>query len=174
MERQQSDNLGCAPTLAAVFALLLGFLLCGCVTEHRATRWMDDHGFRAASYCKTSFPCILDVRPGDTVLIPGDTILIPGDSVECPPQKIGDHPAIAPCPPSRMIRDTILIRDTLTIMDSADIHALRGQLEAQDRELDKAQKMANRLKNGRNTWRSIAIPLIAALLAWVAVKFKII
>lgn len=174
MERQQSDNLGCVPVLAAAFALLLGLLLCGCVTEKRATRWMDDHGFRAASYCKTSFPCILDVRPGDTVLIPGDTILIPGDSVECPPQNIGDPPATVPCPPSRMVRDTILIRDTLTIMDSADIHALRGQLEAQDRELDKAQATVKRLKNGRNTWRSIAIPLLAALVAWLAEKFKLL
>lgn len=154
--------------LAAVSILAL--LLSSCQFSRKISiRYAKSHIDTAASWCAKDFPCVLgEIISSDTIR-KIDTTYLSGDSVLCP----AGAPAVK-CPPRLIIHDSTSIHDSIPVRDSAQIRILMGKLDSSRVALTQVSADRDRLKAGRNTWRSIAIPLIAALLAWVAAKFKLI
>lgn len=69
-----------------------------------------------------------------------------------------------PCPPSIHRVDTVKTTETVTIENTAKIDVLNKEVAECKADADKA-------RNGRNTWRIIAIVAGLALLGTVAAKF---
>jgi hypothetical protein len=163
------------PNLKIGFTALLisaGLISCG-LSRKIATRWMDGHPDTVAVRCALDFPCVPgEIISRDTVR-KTDTTYIPGNSISCPTTDSGS-PVYVHCPPQFTIRDSTTVHDTAWVLDSARIRILTAQRDSVNRALVNVSADRDRLKMGRNTWRSIAIPLIAALLAWAAAKFKLI
>lgn len=160
--------------LQILTALLISAGLISCGLSHKiATRWMDKHPDTVAVRCALDFPCV----PGEIIsrdtIHKTDTAYLPGDSIPCPATD-SSRPVYVHCPPQLTIRDSVTVHDTAWVLDSALVSVLKAQRDSADRALVNVSADRDRLKTGRNTWRSIAIPLIAALLAWTAAKFKLI
>lgn len=173
--------------------LLIGFLLCGCMTQRKAVRYMQDHAFAAASYCASAFPVRDSVAyvPGKRVLLPGDTILIPGRVIPCPqtgsvtippytPPNTGgqvvvsDEPYLIHCPASRLITDTLLRTDTVTVWreNTAKTAAMRGEL-AQLRA-DSTRAILVRAKATKRGWLMWGtwITLALVIAGWLFIRSK--
>jgi hypothetical protein len=136
-----------------------------------ATKWMNSHPDTVATRCAKDFPCVPEEIIFSDTVHTIDTSYLPGDSIPCPANDSGKTVYVK-CLPRLVIHDSVKIHDSIPILDNARIYALAAQRDSVSRALVKISADRDRLKSGRNTWRSIAIPLIAALLAWVAAKFK--
>lgn len=155
--------------------LILLLILTGCVTERRATRYMQTHGFFAASYCASAFPVKDTVvfKPGRQPVIPApDTILIPGDSIPCPVSIV---PEKVKCPDGTIIKIPypVPVHDTMVITreNTAKAAALQSSLDKQSTSLQNAE-------NGRKKWRQWALItwaiLAVGIAGFVMSKFRII
>lgn len=155
--------------------LLLMFFLFGCTTERKATRYFNEHGYKAAQYCAAAFPVKTDsvFLPGKPI-IKSDTTFLPGDSIPCPPQKPGAAPPVVHCPPSLVIRDTIIQRDTLRITkeNPAKDSIIAGQakqISEQGIRLQIAEDKASH--RGWLMWGTWVV-LAVAIAGWIFVKSK--
>jgi len=143
---------------------------------------MDQHAFDAARYCSESFPCSTgDIHPGMPMHFT-DTLYMPGDSVECPDQ-FPDAGKKVPCPPTKIIRDSIHVTDTLSVADSAHIAYLSGQRDSAFTAAKIARIAAENAIKGEQEWKSkakargwtiygflAAIGLFGCI--WLYLKFK--
>lgn len=158
---------------AAAVVLLLGFLLCGCMTQKKAIRYMSSHGYVAAQYCAAAFPI-----KSDSIFLPGkvihtsDTTWLPGDSVQCPPGEPGKAGPKLPCPKPFAVHDTLWRHDTLRI--TKENPAKDSIISGLKDRLTLTTTRAENAENGRSKWRSWVLWTwgILAAVAAVIIVFK--
>lgn len=169
---------------AAFCVLFLGFILCGCVTQKKATSYFDNHAFQGADYCASRFPVDSFFKPGK-IITTTDTITIPGQTIYLQDTITNIIKDSVKCPPSKIIKISNSKVDTAGIIDKAKYKALQGKIiELQTKityqatQVGKTSADAERWKNGRNSWRWIGISALsviaASLITFLVVKFKII
>lgn len=161
--------------LAAIAVLVLGFLLTGCTTQRKVVKYMNAHGYEAASYCALAFPV-----KDSTIYLPGKTVVthhvdtIPGEVIPCPDHFVDANKKIyVHCPPSIHTHDTVIRHDTAYVIreNTAKTAAVTGQLAITTTRADKAE-------NGLSKWRRWCLvtwgALALSIAAFAAAKFKIL
>lgn len=135
--------------------LLTLLLFSSCLTEkrasHRVAALKSKYPHVLAQFCVTNYP----VQTSTSIeyqFLPGDTQYVPGPLIDCdsagkaapPVSGVKLVPIKVPCPPSKLIRDTIRIRQVDTIVDTRKVDLLlmdlndlkveKKQIEAQFRD----------------------------------------
>lgn len=143
------------------FSLLFLLLFYACSPSARLAKIEARHPLEAASFCATRYPVRI-IDSTREIYLPGQTVYIPGETIEadCPaspePVKIK-----VPCPPSSTRVDTFNKEHHRTEESTAALEAAQlqheQQLAAKEKALQKEKQRADRLWDGRNTWRKIGI-----------------
>lgn len=152
--------------IAIVTFVLAVIYLSGCkpseqLQRKRANDFFNSHPAEIAKRCADQFPPV--IKEGKTIL-KTDTLIQPGISIPCPPNEKGDT-IFVKCPPSRIIRDTILRIDT--IENIARIYALQHESDSlttesiKDKETIKQAK--EEAKKSRNKLNHLLAGIIGAM-----------
>lgn len=153
-----------------ILSFVLVAVLFGCSTEKqfkkqkkKATDFFLLNRPELAKLCNQEFPDIpVKVVPGDTIL-KTDTIVIPGPKFVCP-----DSVTTLDCPPSKLIKDTKIIRDSVFIKDTDKEYILNTQIQklTSEKEIIKInlEEVKEKLRisdNKKTQWFWMLIALVA-------------
>lgn len=115
-------------------------LLClvSCNTEKQLQRISIKKPQVLAKYCSTQFPCdgtatttVITYLPGDTTYLPSDTVRIDCDTAKGVQE--------VPCPPTKVIRDTIKKETEKKVFDSARAFLYNYQKDSLVKEIIKKE-----------------------------------
>mgnify|MGYP001020439747 CR=1 FL=1 len=149
---------------------MIGFALLGCNAERqfqkqkkKATDFFLLNRSELAELCDREFPEVpVRVVPGDTIKN-SDTIFIPGPKLVCP-----DSVTTLDCPPTKIIKDSIIIRDSVFYKDTDREYILNTKIEelASEKEVIKLvleqTKDSLRVSDNKKTqWFWVLIALAA-------------
>jgi hypothetical protein len=151
--------------------ILIAAILFSCQTVSKARKILDKNPLDAAQYCGDKFPIKERIETKDSIRF--DTLLIPSDTIylQLPTDTVNwtmERPIYKVCPPSKIIKKTIIHDSTIYQKDSAGLRERDLIIYGNNQDI-------KRITSGRNTWRWIGMAeglLILLIIALLIYRIK--
>lgn len=164
------------------FFVILSLAVSSCYSsKEKVQKLFNKYPVQTESECVSRYPVntessiIHEFIPGDTVYIPGNVINC--DSVIKSTKGITDTVYLkklvhVPCPPSRIVHDTMHISEKSVIEDTRKIDLLKGQISTYQTKVDEMSKKLDKVKATRNKFIGGFLALGLGLLILLYIRFN--
>lgn len=149
--------------------LLVALIFISCSPQQRVTKLAIRYPDKFANPCATLYP-VREKENVKEVFVKGetqyqfDTVTIDCDTV------YSNKVVRVPVKVASVRVDTFTRELTKTVENTAAISAAQQETKREQDRAAKAEAMADRIKDGRNTWRIISIVCLALILGGIAFK----
>ena len=160
------------------FLILLSIFLLSCNVERRLQKIYVKHPELLAQACNRFFPSdgtevstIITYLPGDTLYLPSDSVYIDCDTAQ--------GLQVIPCPPTKIIHDTVKEKIEKKVFDSARSFLLNRKIDSlvksNEKKQSKVEDFEDKVKSKNRTIGRLIAILVAgttAFILWVVYKIK--
>lgn len=164
------------------FFVILSLAVSSCYSsKEKVQKLFDKYPVQTESECVSRYP----VNTESSVIhefIPGDTVYIPSNVIDCDSvikstKSITDTIYLkklvkVPCPPSRVIHDTMHISEKSVVEDTRKIDLLKGEISTYQTRINELSNKLDKVKATRNKFLIGFLILGLTLIILVYIRFK--